>query len=318
MKKNDKATVNHFPLSPTWMLIIGVVFLILAVVFLMALVLMTTFKGVEVPQSSNFLIVSILALTVSTGSGFLGGYATANGNLKVPYLDTPIKLAIGGGTAVFIIVLMIGNFLFPSKLESESFDNRNNQLSENDNQVSELRKQVLILRGKWETLDESPTDTHHSVFKSANTLVRSLIQIKSNLNDGHIIDRDQYAAYACLMAADAADRVDKVLERDKFIDQGLDLANKAETNIKAALKLADQSPNDYRIKLKNDIIKYHDLERVHLLQAMFMALDSLRRGKFSREQALTKFQSIPKNSLTSLDLREDSIFWIKEINQSKL
>lgn len=98
--------------SPLWVLIVGLVFLGLAVLFFMGLVVVSLF-GLTVPGNSRFLVCSVLALTSSIGSGFLGGSAVASGQLHVPkLLDNPIRFGVTGGIAVFVVVLLLCSLLY--------------------------------------------------------------------------------------------------------------------------------------------------------------------------------------------------------------
>lgn len=96
------------PPPPTWVQIVGVVFLGLAVVYLMGLVALKH----KVDCEDRFLVVSILALCVAIGAGFLGNDAAAKGNIPIPRVaDHPMAFSAGGGIAALLIVMGAG-YLF--------------------------------------------------------------------------------------------------------------------------------------------------------------------------------------------------------------
>jgi hypothetical protein len=100
--------------SPVWVLIVGVSFLGLAVIFIMVLILLGV-AGFPLPDNVNskFLICALLALVTSIGSGFLGGSAAASGTIPLPrILQNPISFGITGGIAVFIIVLLLSSWIY--------------------------------------------------------------------------------------------------------------------------------------------------------------------------------------------------------------
>jgi hypothetical protein len=97
---------NHVP---KWVLILGVVFVLIAVIFFIVLVVASLF-GHIVPNDARFLVCVVLALCVSAGGAFLGGAATAAG--KIPLLNDGIKFGVVGGIATFVIVLGLCHVFF--------------------------------------------------------------------------------------------------------------------------------------------------------------------------------------------------------------
>lgn len=98
--------------SPTWVKVVGVCFLGLAVLFFMALIIASLFD-LTVPGGSRFLVCIVLALCAGIGSGFLGGSATASGQISTPkLLRDPISFGVTGGIAVLIIVLALCHMLY--------------------------------------------------------------------------------------------------------------------------------------------------------------------------------------------------------------
>jgi hypothetical protein len=84
----------------------------LTVIFLMGLILLGT-AGHPVPCGSRFLVAAVLALTVGLGGSFLGGSAAVRG--QIPWKGAeqhPIRFAVTGGIATFIITLLLGAKLY--------------------------------------------------------------------------------------------------------------------------------------------------------------------------------------------------------------
>src|SRR4051812_27753347 len=87
-------------LAQRWVMVVGAVFGVLTLVFLMGLVLLGIF-GREVPCSSIFLVCAVVSFGAALSAAFIGGNATASGNLALPLLrDNPIAVSLGGGVAV--------------------------------------------------------------------------------------------------------------------------------------------------------------------------------------------------------------------------
>ncbi len=105
--------------APKWVQVVGVVSLAVATLFFMGLVI-AGIGGHPVPCDTKIYARIVLAILLAVGSGFLGGWAKAEG--KIPSLGalvglvpkngdpgsgSPITFGIGGGGAVFIIVLLL-------------------------------------------------------------------------------------------------------------------------------------------------------------------------------------------------------------------
>ena len=100
------------PKPPGWILIVGGTVGIITLIFFMILVILAI-VGYEVPESSRFLVVVVLALGAALSSAFLGGYASAEGRLTIPGFDTtPFQVGFGGGLAVLLVFLIVGNLLY--------------------------------------------------------------------------------------------------------------------------------------------------------------------------------------------------------------
>jgi hypothetical protein len=60
---------------------------------------------------SKFLVTVVLALGTALSSAFLGGTAAAAGKIPI-FKDSPMKFTVTGGIAAFVIVLVLGHFLY--------------------------------------------------------------------------------------------------------------------------------------------------------------------------------------------------------------
>jgi hypothetical protein len=97
---------------PLWPLVVGAVVMGLTVLFLMGLILLST-AGHQVPCGSRFLVAAVLALTVGIGGSFLGGSAAVRG--QIPWRgakEHPIRFAVTGGIAAFVVTLLLGAKLY--------------------------------------------------------------------------------------------------------------------------------------------------------------------------------------------------------------
>ena len=95
------------------MKIFGAVVLVLTILFFMLLVGIAI-AGHEVPPGTHVLVVIVLALGLAVGSAFLGGAAAVEGNVPIPGVTShPLAFSVTGGVAVFVIVMLIGYFVYP-------------------------------------------------------------------------------------------------------------------------------------------------------------------------------------------------------------
>ncbi len=90
-----------------WVLVVGAAFGFLTFFFFASLVVMSVL-GKLIPPESRSLVVFVLAIGVALSAGFLGGTASASGKLPLPWGMDPVSFSVAGGTAVFVIVLLIG------------------------------------------------------------------------------------------------------------------------------------------------------------------------------------------------------------------
>jgi len=97
---------------PSWFSIAGVVFGAITLLFLMMLIVLSLYSR-EIPETSRFILVAFLALSIGLSSTFLGGTAAARGVVSMPFFkESPMSFAVTGGIAVFIIVLVLGFALY--------------------------------------------------------------------------------------------------------------------------------------------------------------------------------------------------------------
>ena len=84
----------------------------LTTLFFMLLVVMSV-AGLEVPESSRFLVLVVLGLGVAFSSVLLGGHAVARGHLPLPLMEkNPLAISVTGGVASFVLVLVLGSLLY--------------------------------------------------------------------------------------------------------------------------------------------------------------------------------------------------------------
>lgn len=115
-----EAAAKNTSSVPKWVPITGAGFGGLTLIFFMALVLLSLI-GYTIPENSWGLVSIVLALGVALSFAFLGGQAAAEGRIPIPGLaDHPLVFSVGGGIAVFVIVLLLSNYLFAPKTDSDT------------------------------------------------------------------------------------------------------------------------------------------------------------------------------------------------------
>ena len=93
--------------APRWALIAGFGIGASTLIFLMGLVGLSI-AGYPIPCGNTFPIMLLFGLCLGLSSAFLGGYAAATGDIKLPVLgDNPISTAVGGGILFLIIGVAI-------------------------------------------------------------------------------------------------------------------------------------------------------------------------------------------------------------------
>jgi len=69
--------------------------------------------GKAVPPESRPLVVTVLAIGIALSISFLGGTALVSGKLgNLPWGVNPVTFRAGGGVAVFVIIFIIGYFIY--------------------------------------------------------------------------------------------------------------------------------------------------------------------------------------------------------------
>jgi hypothetical protein len=143
---------------PTWFTVAGLAGGAVTLFFLMALVLLSVF-GFEIPRTSRFILIAVLALGVAISAAFLGGSAAASGKIPLPGNATPIQFTIAGGVAVFVIVLLLGAWLYPSDDEKPSIIAIDCPVNYQSHQVASLGFAFCWPRTEWE-LDAAALDAN--------------------------------------------------------------------------------------------------------------------------------------------------------------
>jgi hypothetical protein len=100
------------PPAPKLILITGLIFGAVTLAYFMALSLLPV-AGYPIPCDARFPAVIVLAICAAFATGFLGSYATINGQIPLPFLQQfPIGVNAGGGAAVLVIILLVGYYLY--------------------------------------------------------------------------------------------------------------------------------------------------------------------------------------------------------------
>jgi hypothetical protein len=109
--------------APRWWLPASAGVLVLTLLFFMGLVLLAI-SGREIPPNSRFLVIFILAIAAGLGAAGLGGYASLEGKLPLWADKSPVAVSVGGGIAVMILMLFLGDRVLPSASPSQKTDLR--------------------------------------------------------------------------------------------------------------------------------------------------------------------------------------------------
>jgi hypothetical protein len=103
---------SELPKVPSWFPIAGYSALVLTLLFLMGITL-AAIAGNAVPDNTRMLIVFIVAIGIALAASFLGGDAVAKGSVPLPFVqERPIAFTVGGGIAAFVIVVLIGYYVY--------------------------------------------------------------------------------------------------------------------------------------------------------------------------------------------------------------
>jgi hypothetical protein len=92
--------------TPSWMPKAGFAAGILTFFFLVVIVVLAI-ANYPVPEGGKWALTAALALGLSLAASFIGGTATGDGKLRIPFLDTPLKFSVAGGPAIFVIALLL-------------------------------------------------------------------------------------------------------------------------------------------------------------------------------------------------------------------
>jgi len=97
----------------TMLMWIGSLFLAASVLFLMGIVLISLFSNANLDYDARFLIVLIVAISMSAGLGVLGGSAAAKGTINIPILGANnVAIGLTGGIVVFLTTMYFGDRLY--------------------------------------------------------------------------------------------------------------------------------------------------------------------------------------------------------------
>jgi hypothetical protein len=87
-----------------WILVAGCVFGALTLLYLMIFPIVTLLTEKRLYCGDAWLISLVFGLGVGLSSGFLGGYAAAQGSIRIPILgDNPLVASIAGGIAFLVV-----------------------------------------------------------------------------------------------------------------------------------------------------------------------------------------------------------------------
>ena len=108
---------------PSWALIAGFISGIATLIYLMGLLLLLVIFRLHVSSIAGFILSSILAFGAALSCAFLGGSAAAKGQLPIPGgTNRAIEFSITSGIAVFVIVFILSNILFPQRIPMPGTD----------------------------------------------------------------------------------------------------------------------------------------------------------------------------------------------------
>ncbi|MFZ0819647.1 MAG: hypothetical protein WAM91_06230 [Candidatus Acidiferrales bacterium] len=288
---------------PTWALSAAAISGGATLLFFMVLVLLTMF-GHPLPSNAKFPAISALALGVAMAAAFLGGNAVAKGQLQVPLLkDKPVQFSVVGGIAVFVIVFLLANSTYPNP------EQKPDDLSLSEQEVSHLEDEVMILKGAWENTDQSPADKT-KVIEEAPKLARALLSIDDeNLRPSWQLIKYEYALYAFTMAASvypSATNEDKQ-EKQEFANQGLAAGAKT-LELIAKIKQLYTSDEKYMIAI-HLIQKGETEERANYLNAICLCrLAQLRSDSELAAKAQESLDRIPKTFLDKYPISKNTEF----------
>jgi hypothetical protein len=96
-------------LVPRWFPILGAIFAILTFTTLLYLLL-----GPTLPADRHIIFNVWMAFCIACSGAFIGGSASAQGKLQIPYMkDAPIQFSAVGGFALFVVAFLILRYANP-------------------------------------------------------------------------------------------------------------------------------------------------------------------------------------------------------------
>lgn len=274
---------------PQWISITGAVIGIVTLFFFMVLILVVVIWEKSI-ANANSLITIVLALGTAISTSFISGAAAAKGSIPIPFTEKhPITFSVTGGIAVFFLTLIIENTIYYKIDMDKGVEKGIEKTGHFNSKVHELRRNVGILRGDWNSMpDQDTTGIVRKIIKKGLSIAESLLNIPDDkINLGHQIDKYQYAAYAYIIVAD----VSKRHLYKKFIDLAFSSLNKAQEYIDQVVRKSKNSSSmtqyDYYQNLNSQIRDYEDRERILYLRAIGHAI-AIRNGDINHEEKLKK------------------------------
>jgi hypothetical protein len=106
---NGAVRHHHGADTPRWLPVAGLVLGGLTLLFFMVLI----FRAQPIPCELRFPLVAVLSFGAAMASAVFGGWATAEGKLPLtPTATNALRISAGGGIAVLLILLVLGNHLY--------------------------------------------------------------------------------------------------------------------------------------------------------------------------------------------------------------
>ena len=110
--KNAMTRESNQRSAPTWVVAAAAACGFLTLLFFMAL-LVASVLGYGMPAESRDLVVIVLSLGLGLSAAFLGGAATLEGRIPLPFVQArPFAFAVSGGVAVVFISSILGHWLY--------------------------------------------------------------------------------------------------------------------------------------------------------------------------------------------------------------
>lgn len=103
---------NPHPQAPKWLQKAGIGFGAFTLLFFMLIVLLAVLFGREVPPTTKFALVAVLALGSAFSAASWIGSVTLTGDIASPESKQPLVISAAGGFATFILVFILGYYLY--------------------------------------------------------------------------------------------------------------------------------------------------------------------------------------------------------------